>query len=126
MNNNQFIALLYGWIVVLGLMLLSSLILATFLRFTSFNDPSLSWMTLLIGIISLFIGGFVAGLKSKQKGWLIGCLTGSGFVLLVFLVQYLGYNHSLSSTQLLHHSSFIIAAMIGGMIGVNLFSKEQS
>lgn len=122
--NKQLIALMYGWIVVLGLILLASIVLATFLQLTAFNDPSLSWATLVIGLVALFIGGFVAGLKNKKNGWVIGSLTGLGFTLFVFIVQYLGYSQSFSIGQFLHHGGFIIAAMVGGMIGVNFFANE--
>ena len=91
MKGNQFTALLYGWIVVLLLVLFASMILALFLKFSSLDEATLSWLTLVIGLISLFIGGLVAGLKGKSKGWVIGSLIGVGFTLFVFFVQYLGY-----------------------------------
>src|SRR5699024_8751440 len=97
-----------------------SLILALLLRFSSFNEPTLSWVTLAIGIVSLFIGGVVSGAKSKSKGWIIGGLMGVGFTLFTFLVYYFGYHQPFSWEQALRHIGFIIAAVIGGMIGVNI------
>ncbi|PAV28933.1 TIGR04086 family membrane protein [Virgibacillus profundi] len=120
MKGNQFIALLYGWIVVLGLILISSVILAFLLRFTTFSDPALTWVALVIGLISLFIGGVVAGVKGKVKGWIIGGITGIGFTLFTFLVQYLGYQQAFSLEQSIHHIGFILAALFGGVIGVNI------
>src|SRR5699024_571876 len=120
MRNQPFIGLLYGWIIIFGLILGASLILALLLRFSSFNEPTLSWVTLAIGIVSLFIGGVVSGAKSKSKGWIIGGLTGLGFTLFTFLVQYLGYQQPFLWEQSLHHIGFIIAAVIGGMIGFNI------
>lgn len=125
MRGQQFIALLYGWVVVLGLILISSIILAFFLRFTSLNQSTLSWITLSVGLISLFIGGFIAGLKGRAKGWVIGIAVGIGFTLFTFLVQYLGYQQSFSMNQSLHHIGYILAALIGGIIGVNLVVPEK-
>lgn len=125
MKNSQFSALLYGWIVVLGLVLMTSFVLAFFLRFTSLNEPTLSWVTLAVGIISLFIGGLIAGIKGKSKGWVIGGVIGVGFTLFVFLVQYLGYKQSFSLEQLLHHFGYILAALVGGVIGVNFVASEK-
>ncbi|MDY0396850.1 TIGR04086 family membrane protein [Virgibacillus halophilus] len=82
--RQQFIGLLYGWIVILGMVLTTSFILALLLRFSSFNDPALSWVTLVIGLITLFIGGIIAGVKAKKKGWVIGAVTGAGFTLFTF------------------------------------------
>ncbi|WP_373892914.1 TIGR04086 family membrane protein [Virgibacillus natechei] len=120
MKKNQFIALLYGWIVVLGFILIASVILAFFLSFTTFNEPTLTWVTLAIGLIALFIGGIVAGVKGKARGWIIGGVIGLGFTLFVFLVQYLGYQQMFSLEQLLYHIGYIIAALFGGIIGVNV------
>lgn len=125
MRGQQFIALLYGWVVVLGLIIISSIILAFFLRFTSLNQSTLSWITLSVGLISLFIGGFIAGLKGRAKGWVIGIAVGIGFTLFTFLVQYLGYQQSFTMNQSLHHIGYILAALIGGIIGVNLVVPEK-
>lgn len=125
LKNQQFIALLYGWIIVLALILGASLVLALLLRFTSFNEPTLSWATLGIGIISLFIGGLIAGIKGKSKGWIIGAAVGIGFTLFVFLVQYLGYKQAFSFEQSLHHLGYILAAIVGGVFGVNSVSAEH-
>lgn len=125
MRNQQFIALIYGWIVVLGLILVASVTLAFFLRFTAFNEPTLSYITLAIGLIALFIGGIIAGIKGKGKGWIIGGFTGLGFTLFTFLVQYLGYQQMFSIEQSLHHLGYILAALVGGVIGVNLVVADK-
>ncbi|MEN1969286.1 TIGR04086 family membrane protein [Lentibacillus sp. N15] len=126
MKGQQFIALLYGWIVILGLILLTSFALGLLLRFTSMNETTLSWATLVIGLIALFIGGIVAGVKGKRKGWIIGSVTGLGFTLFVFLVQYLGYEQTFSWQQSLNHAGYVAAALIGGVIGVNMAGEETN
>lgn len=125
MRNQQFTALLYGWIVVLGLILVSSMALALLLRFSTFNEPATDWVTLVIGLISLFIGGAVAGAKGKQKGWMIGAITGLGFTVFTFLVQYLGYQVGFNLQQTIHHFFYILAALFGGAVGVNITSNQE-
>ncbi|MDY0408563.1 TIGR04086 family membrane protein [Virgibacillus soli] len=122
--RQQFIGLMYGWIVIFGLILCASTVLALLLRFTTFNDPTLSWVTLSVGFIALFFGGLIAGMKGKSKGWMIGMFTGLGFTVLTFLVQYLGYKHGFSIEQTLHHTGYILAALIGGVIGVNTVAPK--
>lgn len=126
MRKQQFIGLLYGWIVVLGLILISSIILAVLLQFTAFNDPTLSWVAFGTGLVSLFIGGMIAGIKGKAKGWVIGGITGIGFTLFIFLVQYLGYQQGFTMEQSLHHLGYILAALLGGVIGVNIIGEPIS
>lgn len=125
MKKQQFTALMYGWVIVLGLIFIASIILALLLRFTTFNEPTLSWVTLVIGLLCLFIGGLVAGVKGKAKGWIIGGVTGLGFTLFTFLVQYLGYQQMFSLEQSLHHIGYILAALFGGMIGVNVIAGDN-
>lgn len=120
MKRQQLTALMYGWITVLGLVFIASVILALLLRFTTFNEPTLSWVTFIVGLVCLFIGGVVAGMKGKAKGWIIGGITGIGFTLFIFLIQYLGYKQMFSLEQFLHHVAYIIAALLGGIIGVNI------
>lgn len=126
MRKQQFIALMYGWIIVLGLILIASIILAFLLRFTTFSEPTLTWVALVIGLIALFIGGMVAGVKGKSKGWIIGAITGLGFTLLTFLVQYLGYQQGFSMEQSIHHLGYILAAVFGGVIGVNVVGPQEN
>lgn len=125
MRSQQFIGLLYGWVIILSLIFIASISLALLLRFSTFNEPTLSWVTLIIGLICLFIGGLVAGVKGRKKGWLIGGLTGMGFTLFTFLVQYLGYQQGFSLEQSLHHTGFIAAALLGGIIGVNVMTNHE-
>ncbi|WP_010651023.1 TIGR04086 family membrane protein [Oceanobacillus massiliensis] len=120
MQKNQFIALLYGWIVVFGIILISSFILALIWNFTALKESGLQWATLVIGLLALFSGGITAGIKGKAKGWMIGGATGIGFSLIIFLIQYLGYQQGFSLEQGLYHLSYLAAALLGGIIGVNL------
>ncbi|SNZ11275.1 putative membrane protein, TIGR04086 family [Terribacillus aidingensis] len=113
-------AILYGWITVFSLLLFISFTLALLLRFTKMGEEMLDWTTLGAGILSLFIGGFIAGVKGEDKGWMLGGMTAIGFTLFVLLYQYLGYQVGFSGAQLLTHGGFLLASLVGGMIGVNI------
>ena len=78
-----------------------------------------------IGLISLFIGGLIAGIKGKSKGWMIGAAIGIGFTLFVFLVQYLGYKQGFTLEQSLYHLGYLLAAIVGGVFGVNSVANEN-
>lgn len=123
--QRQFIALLYGWIFILVFILVSSFILTLILQFTEIRQQTLSWVAFSVGLIGLFIGGMITGIKGKSKGWIIGGLTGLGFTVFIFLVQFLGYQNGFSLDQTLHHLGFILAAILGGMIGVNLIKGQE-
>ncbi|SDM99358.1 TIGR04086 family membrane protein [Sediminibacillus halophilus] len=125
MARARLTALLYGWITALGIILAASLILSILLKFTSFGEAALNWTTIAVSIAALFIGGLISGLKGKEKGWILGCLTGLGFILFILLYQYLGYRTGIRLEQLVHYGGFLAASVIGGMLGVNLSSESN-
>ncbi|MDC3415640.1 TIGR04086 family membrane protein [Aquibacillus salsiterrae] len=122
MAKTRMIALVYGWITVLAVMVFASLVLSLLLRFTSLGASTMTLTTLIVSIIALFAGGLVAGLKGKEKGWILGGLTGIGFTVLILLYQYLGYSGGFNLSQMLHHVGFLVAALVGGVLGVNMSS----
>ena len=125
MVKSRTTALLYGWVMILAILLLASLVLSLLLRFTSLGASTLNSTTTVISFIALFAGGWVAGLKAGEKGWLIGILTSLGFSLFIFLYQYLGFQNGFSFTQILYHSGFLLAGLLGGVFGVNTKRKAS-
>ena len=126
MMNSFLKAVIYGWVAILVLILISSLLLSLVVKFTSISEFTLSYITLTIGLVTLFIGGIIAGLKGKENGWVVGALTGGGFTLLTFLIQFLGFNETFSTQQTIYHLTYILAAIIGSIIGVNLFVSNKA
>lgn len=125
MQEGKLAALLYGWIFILGLLLLSSIVIALFLRFTNLTESMLSIITLIVGLLILFTGGLIAGIKGRARGWMIGLTIGIGFTIFTFFVQYFSFNEPFTFTQSLYHLGYIISAMFGGMIGVNQIKPSQ-
>lgn len=124
-NRGIFISMIYGLITILVIILSVSFIFSLLLRFTSLSESSFSWLIIVFTFIALMVGGFVSGGKSKQKGWLVGAGTGLLYSLLIFLVQFLGYNAMFSMQQYLFHGGFILAAIIGGIFGVNVVRNSR-
>lgn len=124
MNRNRSQALLLGWSVILFLMIIASIIFALLLRYTSIAESTISLLTSISGLLILAFGAIIAGRKAKEKGWLIGIIISLGFSLFVFLYQYLGYQQTFSLQQYMYHGSFLIASMLGAVIGVNLSDQE--
>ena len=119
------VAVLYGVTTIFVIALFTSLLLSLILRFTNVQESSLTWIILGISFIALFIGGFVSGGKGKEKGWLIGGMTGLVYTLIIFLFQYLGFDSSFTMEETLYHLGFLGAASIGGIFGVNVMSNSK-
>jgi len=78
-----------------------------------------------VSFIALFGGGFLSGGKRKEKGWLIGGITGLIYSFVVFLFQYLGYDRLFNGEQLIYHTCYTLIAMMGGILGVNIATNNS-
>jgi putative membrane protein (TIGR04086 family) len=118
--QRQISAVLYGVIAILIMAVASSLLFATILRFSQLTEQSIHLLVTIISFFSLFIGGYITGGKGKEKGLLLGAITGIFYSIIIFLYQYLGYNNLFTLKQLLYHLCYIATAMLGSVLGVNI------
>jgi putative membrane protein (TIGR04086 family) len=119
------IAVLHGVIAIFVLAILSSLVFSLLLAYTSVQESSLKYVVTTVSFLSLFIGGFITGKNGKQKGWLIGGATGLIYSIIIFLFQYLGHDSLFSSEQIIYHTCYILTAMMGAILGVNMSSSNS-
>ena len=72
------------------------------------------------------MGGFISGGKGKQKGWMVGGLTGFLYSITIFLFQFLGLDQLFNFEQIVYHICYILIAMMGGILGVNLSESSRA
>jgi putative membrane protein (TIGR04086 family) len=77
-----------------------------------------------ISFVSLFIGGLISGGKGKQKGWLLGGLTGIIYSIIIFLFQFLGFDKLFDMQQIIYHTCYMLTAIMGGILGVNMSTNK--
>src|SRR5699024_6091746 len=121
----MFSGLFIGVIAIVVIILCTSFVISLLLKFTSLTEQSLTTTTMVISFAALFAGGIISGTKAKQHGMLIGAETGLIYGIIVFLIQYLGFDTSFSSKQIFIFVLYLIAAAFGGMIGVNLTENNK-
>lgn len=119
-------AILYGTITIFIFVFFSSIVFAFILRFTSMQESSLQYIMTALSFFALFTGGFIAGRKGKQKGWLLGGLTGFIYSLIIFLYQFLGLDSLFNLEQVIYYVCYILISMMGGILGVNLSGKSRT
>jgi len=119
-------AILYGVISIFLMGLVVSLLFSLLLKFTSLTEQSIQWVVTTLGFIAVFIGGFVAGGKGKEKGLLLGALTAIIYTSIILLFNFLGFGQTLSAKNWMYHGGFLLIAMLGGVIGVNISSNRSA
>lgn len=120
MPRSLVVSLLYGLLTSVIILLFSSLLIALLLRYTNIAVTLYTYITFIIGLIALFCGGVIAGVKRKANALLLGIGTGFLFSCLVFLIQFLGYNMLFTMQQTLYHVAYLIAAIVGSIFGVHI------
>ncbi|MGA9287305.1 MAG: TIGR04086 family membrane protein [Anaerobacillus sp.] len=109
-----------GLLTIVVIVLATSVLFSLILRFTSVSQHGISPFIIVGSVIAFFIGGFISGGKGGEKGWLLGGGTACMYILLLFLIQYLGYRMNMNLEQLLYHGAYALVCILGGIIGVNV------
>ncbi|GAA0354846.1 TIGR04086 family membrane protein [Bacillus horti] len=120
MPNSYVRPIITGVSTIIVVLLSISLCLSLLLHFTSLKESSIEILLLPISLLTLFIGGLISGYKSGTKGWYVGALTGLAFILLSWILSFLGFDLSFSLKAVLIYLFYLLLAMLGGIIGVNL------
>ena len=124
MNKKNFsTSILYGLASMIISILLFGILFSFILRFTSISENSLTWIFRILSFLIILMGGFIAGIFTKKRGFLAGLFTGILFSTIVLISQYLGYEQWFTMKQWLTHGGYLFIAMLGGMFGANI-TKE--
>ncbi|BDG36920.1 TIGR04086 family membrane protein [Saccharococcus caldoxylosilyticus] len=118
-------AVVYGVVTIFLLAAVISFFLSLILKWTDVQEASLTWIIFAGSLLSMFIGGLVAGGKGKEKGWLTGGMTSLLFTAIIFLFQFLGLAKSFTLEQWIYHLIFFVAAALGGIVGVNMKASRS-
>ena len=70
-TRKLFSSAFFGLAIIYAFVAIVSLLFSLLLRFTSLQENDFQLAITIISFIVLFIGGFIAGGKGKEKGWLI-------------------------------------------------------
>ncbi|RPF55519.1 TIGR04086 family membrane protein [Aquisalibacillus elongatus] len=117
--NERMKASFIGVVTVIALMLVSSLIIALLVNFTDMSSSAFSWTSFITSVLVLIVGGFYGGRKSEEKGWLTGIIVGVIYIIGIMIYQFLAQDAWMYESQALYFLIFIVAAIVGGMLGVN-------
>lgn len=84
------------------------------------QESSLQYIITAVSFIALFSGGFISGGKGKERGWLLGAITGIVYSIIIFLFSFLGSDQLFTFEQTVYHICYMLISMMGGILGVNL------
>lgn len=108
----------YGFIFVLTFIL-------SFFNYINFIDGAFTFFMILNFIVSVFIGGFVCGKRSLKKGWLEGLKYGFVFLVILSLLNVLGFSNSLSIKYFVFCCIVLVSSIFGGMVGIGFRNEKK-
>lgn len=108
-------SLIYSFAIII----ISTFLITILNYFNLIGSKVLAVLKILIILISMFVGGYLIGKVSKQKGWLEGIKFGGITIIILALFNYLGLGQKFSITHLIYYLILIISCTLGSMIGIN-------
>ena len=116
----------FGLLYTVIPILVSTLIVTLLHYFGIISKGFLSIMEILIPSLSLFVGGFQIGRRSKQKGWLEGIKEGLIVVVLMIIFSFLAFQNGFEIKNIIYYIILITSSTLGSMIGINFKKKGDS
>lgn len=90
----------------------------------SYTETSVYRFTFVIGVLSFFIYGFLTG-KIEQKHGLLSSFLSSIIILALVIIVHLLSKKAIDGPSWIKYASYLLAASLGGMLGVNFHSMRK-
>lgn len=94
-----------------------------FIYLNIFKGNIITITSIIIPILSIFIGSFILGNNISKKGWLEGLKLGILYIIFYTIINLIIYNN-FNIKLLLYYSILVIGSILGGMIGITKKRKS--
>lgn len=116
MNIKKYLkSLLY----ILVSIMVFALLISILNYFNLIDTNTLKYFKLIAIIISMFIGGLSIGKEANKNGYVEGLKIGSIAVVIIALLNYLGFNSDFSIGSIIYYIIILISSVLGSIIGIN-------
>ena len=110
---------------IVGILFVATFLMTILSYFNIIGSSMVGIIKIIIPILSLLVGGFVVGKSSKEKGWLEGLKLSLIIIVIIMLLNYLGFNNNIAIKNLLYYLILVISSIFGSMIGINKKKEEN-
>lgn len=101
-------------------------IFAIILTFADFPDKFVQGAVIITTVISLLLGGTVAGRSARSMGWASGLIMGTLYMVILYVLGgIINRNFTVDSNMLILFCIGIVSGAIGGMIGINIKMRQR-
>lgn len=125
-NTLNFGSIIKGTILCYIITLIMFAVFATALLFTDFPGKFIYAVVIITTVVSVIIGGTVAGHSAKSMGWLNGAIMGIFYVVVLYFIgSIINKNFAIEGNTLMMACIAIASGAVGGMIGINFRWKKR-
>lgn len=107
-----------GFSYIIAITLVSILLLTILNYFSIIGSKTVTFLEIVISFISTFIGGFIVGKRSNQKGWLEGLKFGGIFLIFIIILNLILKN-DIEFKNIIYYIIILFSAIFGSIIGIN-------
>lgn len=115
-----------SFLYIISILFISTIIITLLNYFNIFGSKLVTFFKIVIALISMFVGGFIMGKNSKQKGWLEGLKLGLITLAILLLVNYVILNQNLDIRNLVYYLILLSSTIFGSMVGINKRKEDVS
>lgn len=108
---------LKSMIYTLSIILIGTVIVTLLNYFNIISGILVKIITLIIPILGIFIGSFLIGKKSTQKGYIEGLKYGIFWILILLIINLITKNFSL--TSIIYYITLLLTSALAGVLGIN-------
>ena len=103
--------------ITIGL-IISTIIITILNYFGILAGTTLNIISVIVVIMSLFIGGYLTGRKANKKGYLEGIKFGLIMIVIILLLNLLVFKNEFSLINILYYLILLFSSTLGSMIGI--------
>ncbi len=119
-ENNTISRIVKGIGISLVITIISLIIFAIILTYTSVGENVIKPVTMLITAISILVGSSIENTKIKKNGLMNGAIIGLFYTLVIYIMSsILNWKFSINAQSIIMAIIGIVFGILGGIIGVN-------
>lgn len=119
-ENNTISRIVKGIGISLAITIISLIIFAIILTYTSVGENVIKPVTMLITAISILVGSSIENTKIKKNGLMNGAIIGLFYTLVIYIMSsILNWKFSINAQSIIMAIIGIVFGILGGIIGVN-------
>ena len=114
-----------SFLYMISILFISTIVITILNYFNIFGGKLVTIFKIIIALISMFVGGFIVGKNSKEKGWLEGLKLGLIIIAILFLVNWIILKQDWNVRNLIYYLILLTSSVFGSMIGISKRVEEN-